>query len=139
MLSRLRSPAAARVAGAIATVGFAVTIVLQLLLAVGVLPVSMAWGGTQTVLTVPLRLASLAAVAVLAVCAAVIRRRAGLSGQGPGSRSVTIFAWVITLFLALNTLGNFASVSRGETLLFGPLSLALVLACLVVASSRSEA
>jgi hypothetical protein len=39
-----------------ATVLFAVIIVLQLLLAAGILPVTMAWGGTQTV-TLPINAA----------------------------------------------------------------------------------
>jgi hypothetical protein len=38
--------------------------------------------------------------------------------------------------LALNTVGNFASRSRGEALLFGPLTLVTALACLLVAASK---
>ena len=56
---------AASVAGNLANILFAVIIILQLLLAVGILPITMAWGGRQPVLTTGLRLASLAAVAIL--------------------------------------------------------------------------
>ncbi len=139
MTQRLFSASAARIAGQVATVGFLLGMLLQLLLALGALPISMAWGGSQAALTPGLRLASLAAVAVLGGCALIIRRRAGLSGGAPASRLVKILAWVITIYMVLNTLGNFASASGGEAALFGPLSLVLALACFVVAAARSGA
>jgi hypothetical protein len=138
MLQRLFTPSAVRVAGNVATVAFAVVILLQLLLAAGVLPISMAWGGTQAVLTVPFRIASVAAAGVLGLCAYVIRRRAGLAGEGPPSRATRIFSWVITIYMGLNTLGNFASSSKWETIAFAPLTLVLVLSCLIVSVSRSD-
>ena len=49
-------------AAGVATAGFAITMLLQLLLAAGVLPSTMAWGGMQPVLTVSLGIASLVAV-----------------------------------------------------------------------------
>jgi len=47
-------------------------------------------------------------------------------------------AWVITGFLIFNTLGNFASSSTGEKLVFGSLTSVLVIACLLVSSSKSD-
>lgn len=132
----LRSPSAGRTAGQVATVAFVFAIALQLSLALGVLPVSWAWGGAQSVLTPPLRLASLAAAVILALAAYVIRRRAGLLGAGQSGRGVRILSWVIPAYLVLNTLANFASPSLGEKLLFGPLALVTALACLIVAWSR---
>lgn len=127
-----------RIAANVATVLFVITVILQLLLAAGILPVSMAWGGQQPVLTTGLRLASLAAAAILAFFAFVIRRRAGLSGDAPIPTTIKILSWLITAFLALNTLGNIASSSTGERLLFGPISFLLAVSCLVVSSSRAE-
>lgn len=135
MTRMLPSPAAARIAANVATVGFLLAAALQLLLALGVLPVSMAWGGSQSVLTPQLQIASLAAAVLLCLFAFIIRRRAGLAGNIPPSTFIKIAAWVITIFLALNTLGNFASQSRGETLLFGSIALVLALSCLVVSAS----
>jgi hypothetical protein len=134
----LVSPATARLAATIATLAFAATMLLQLLIALGVLPITLAWGGTQTVLTPMLRVAGLAAVAVLLFFAYVIRRRAGLTGPSPIPFWIQLLAWLITAFLALNTLGNFASRSASERIVAGPLSLVLTLACLVVALSRTE-
>ena len=135
-MNSLRSPSAGRKAAQVATVVFALVILLQALLALGVLPISMAWGGTQPVLTTSLRLASLAAMVILAFAAYVIRRRAGLLGAGRPGRLVMVLSWVITAYLLLNTLANFASSSMGEKLLFGPLSLVLAVSCLIVSWSR---
>jgi hypothetical protein len=116
----------------VATIGFLLAAVLQVLLALGVVPVTMAWGGTQPVLTAPLRTASLAAVVVFGLAACVIRRRA----RPHPSRPINVLAWAIAVLLAVNTAGNFASRSTGEAALFGPLSLLLALSCLLVAASR---
>jgi hypothetical protein len=126
------SQPAARVAAKVATVGLLLAAALQLLLALGVVPVSMAWGGTQPVLTLPLRIASLIAVVVLALSTYVIRRRAGLVPQAQPSTPIKVLAWVIAVYLTLNTVGNFASASTAEAMLFGPISLISALACLLV-------
>ena len=135
-VNSLRRASTGRLAGQVATAAFGLAILLQLLLALGVLPVSWAWGGNQIVLTTALRLGSLVAVALLALSAYVIRRRAGLLGAGRPGRVVGGLSWVITVYLLLNALANFASPSLGEKLLFGPLALVTALACLVVAWSR---
>jgi len=137
-METLLSPATARLAAIIAVIAFALTMLLQVLIALGVLPITMAWGGTQTVLTPALRVAGLASVLVLVFFAYIILRRAGLVGLPPVPFWIRLMAWLITAFLALNTLGNFASRSPSERMVAGPISLVLVLACLVVALSRTE-
>jgi hypothetical protein len=92
MMRRLPSPVAARIAGNVATAGFLLAAVLQLLLAAGLLPVSMAWGGSLSVLTPQLQIASLAAALLLGLFAFVIRRRAGLAGHTPPSKCM----WLLT-------------------------------------------
>lgn len=96
----------------------------------------LAWGGTQAVLTLPLRIASLAAAAILALSAIVIRRRARLSGTGPPGRLVKVLSWAITIYLLLNTLANLGSPSNAEKIVFGPISLVLAVSCLIISSSR---
>jgi hypothetical protein len=134
----MTSQPVAQIAANVTTLAFAVAMLLQLLLALGVLPISMAWGGTQTVLTVPLRIASLVAVVVLGLFAYVIRRRAGLIGDLPIPMLIKALSWVVTLFLALNTLGNFASKSVAERAVFGVTTLILVMSCLLVSLSRTD-
>jgi hypothetical protein len=134
----LRTPAAARTAAQVATVVFAMVVLLQLMIALGILPVTLAWGGSQPALTTSLRFAGFAAVVVLSLSAYIIRRRAGLAGSGKPGRLVTVLTWVITAHLFLNTLANFASTSMGERLLFAPLTLVLAISCLVVSMSKTE-
>lgn len=127
-----------RIAGNLATIFFAIAIVIQILLAAGILPISMAWGGTQQELTGGLRVASVIAAAVLFIFAYVIRRRAGLQDDKPPSRVIKVLSWLITAFLFLNTLGNFASQSQAERLILGPISLVLAASCLVVSLSTDD-
>lgn len=122
----------------IATVFFAIFIGVQLLLAAGILPVDIAWGGRQTELTPALQAASIVAAIILGVFIYIIRYRAGLIGSRPIPTAIRVMAWVVTAFMALNTLGNVASVSNTEKLLFAPLALLIAVACLIVAASSAD-
>ena len=90
----------AKPAANIATVLFGIFMGAQLLLALGVLPISMAWGGRQTELTPGLRVASIAAILVLGVFITIVRYRAGLLGRVLAPRSIRVAAWVVTGFMA---------------------------------------
>ncbi len=127
-----------RVAGNAATALYALTIILQLLLASGILPITMAWGGREPVLTPNLRIASLASATLLFFFIYVIRRRAGLVRDAPVTFIIKILSWLITAFSALNFLGILASLSSGEKILFGPISFLLLVACILVSLSKSE-
>jgi hypothetical protein len=128
-----------RIAANVATILFVLTIILQILLAAGILPISMAWGGRQSELTTSVRIASLAAAVLLGFFIYVIRRRAGLIGGIPIRMITRVLSWIITAFMAFNTLGNLASLSTREKILFGPISFLLTVACLIVSASRLEA
>jgi hypothetical protein len=138
-MSIFSSTSKVQIAANVATILFALTIILQLLLAAGILPISMAWGGRQSELTTSLRIASLAAAVLLGFFIYVIRRRAGLIGDMPIPMITRVFSWIITAFMAFNTLGNLASLSTGEKILFGPISFLLTIACLIVSASSLEA
>jgi hypothetical protein len=126
------------IAANIATVLFAIVIVLQLLLAIGILPITMAWGGTQTELTLGLRLASLAAAGILGLFIFVIRHRAGLAGTPPPSTLIKILSWLITVFMVLNSLGNLTSQSTAEKIVFAPLTILLAICCFIVSISKTK-
>jgi len=134
----LSNRSTARNAANVATVLFGVTIILQLLLAAGILPITMAWGGREPVLTTNLRIASLASAALLLFFVYVIRRRAGLVGEAPIPTINRILSWLITALSALNFLGILASTSTGEQILFGPISFVLIVSCFVVSRSELE-
>jgi hypothetical protein len=127
-----------RIAGNAATVLYALTMILQLLLAAGILPITMAWGGREPVLTTNLRIASLASAALLLFFIYVIRRRAGLVRDASITPIIKVLSWLVAAFSALNFLGILASLSSGEKILFGPISFLLLVACILVSLSKSE-
>ena len=127
-----------RIAGNAATALYALTIILQLLLASGILPITMAWGGREPVLTTNLRIASLASAALLVFFIYIIRRRAGLIRDASITQIIKVLSWLVTAFSALNLLGILVSLSSGEKILFGPISFFLLVACILVSLSKSE-
>jgi hypothetical protein len=139
MLTYLSQPNVVKAAANLSTLLFSIFIGAQLLLAAGVLPITMFWGGRQTELTPVLRVASLVSAAALILFIYIIRYRAGLAGSPPIPRWIRAGAWVVTGYMVLNMVGNFASTSSVERMLFGPLTLLLAIACLIVALSPVDA
>ncbi len=137
-MTYLSKPNFVRNAANIASIFFAIFIVIQMLAAAGVFPVSMLWGGRQTELTPALRVSSIVAVVILGVFTYIIRYRAGFLGSVPQPIIIRIAAWVVTAYMILNTIGNFASVSNVERFLFGPMTIVMAIASLIVAASKLE-
>lgn len=137
-MTYLSKPNFVQLSANIATALFAFFIGVQLLAAAGIFPVSMLWGGRQTELTLTMRLSSVVATVILGVFIYIIRYRAGLVGSVPPPTAVRIAAWVVTGYMVLNTLGNFASVSTVERFLFGPMTIVMAVTCLIVAASRTN-
>ena len=136
-MSILHNTSIIRVAANIATVLFGITILIQFLLAAGVLPVTMAWGGRQEVLTPSLRVASIVSAVVLGVFAYLIRRRAGLIGPDDISLLIRVLAWVVTAYMAFNTFTNLASQSTTEKIVFVPITAILTIVCFIIAISKT--
>lgn len=95
-------------------------------------------GGRQSQLTTSLRIASIIAAVLLGVFIYVIRYRAGLVGNVPIPVIIKVASWIITAFMAFNTLGNITSLSINEKLLFSPITFILTVACLLVSASKSN-
>ena len=121
-----------KIAANTATVLFGITILIQLLLAAGILPITMAWGGRQEVLTPGLRIASVVSAVVLGFFAYVIRRRAGLITTQDITTWIKVIAWIVTAYMAFNTFTNLASQSTTEKIVFAPISSILTIACFLV-------
>lgn len=119
-----------------ATILFGVVILIQLLLAAGVFPITMAWGGRQEVLTPGLRIASAVAAIILGLFAYIIRRRAGLMGVEGISVWIKVLAWIVTAYMAFNTFTNLTSQSTIEKVIFLPLTSILTIVCFLVSVSR---
>ena len=91
---------------------------LQVALAAGAPLGEHVWGGTQDrVLPTGMRAVAGGAAIALTVAAATVARRAGLIDRP--ARWLTPATWVISGYLALNTVGNLASSSRVERWAFG--------------------
>jgi hypothetical protein len=83
-----------------------------------------------------LRAFSAIAAAILVGGALVILARAGATGWPVGATGLLApLAWAITVFLALNTLGNLASKSRLEKTVFAAITAALAVLSAFVALS----
>jgi len=133
LVERAVRPAA--VFAAAGLVGFAA---FQAALALGAPFGADAWGGSDADLTPGFRVASgLAALLLLGVAYVVL----GRAGYWHANRNRGLFrwgTWGAAVFLALSSLGNFASTSNWERFLNGPLALLLAITCIVVAlGSRS--
>lgn len=135
-MTYLSKPDFVRNAANIASVLFFIFIVVQLLVAVGIIPISILWGGRQPELTPSLRVTSVVAAVILGAFIYIIRYRAGLVGSVPPPTIIRVSAWVVTAYMVLNTLGNFASVSNVERFLFGPMTIVMAVTSLIVAASR---
>ena len=124
-----------RISANIATVLFGIVILIQLLLAAGVLPITMAWGGRQEVLTPSLRVASIVSAVILGVFAYIIRRRAGLIGGKDIPALVKGLAWIVTAYMAFNTFTNLTSQSTMERIVFVPITAILTIVCFLISIS----
>ena len=111
---------------------FSIVMILQLMLAAGILPISMAWGGRHTELTLTLQFSSLIAIILLCYFAYMIARRSGIMGTTSPSKLINILSWFVTAYLVFNTVVNFLSSSQAEKWVFGPLTLALVVITLII-------
>ena len=121
-----------QILGYIAVSLFGIVMVLQLLMAAGVLPVSMAWGGRHAELTLSLRLSSLIVIILLCYFAYMIARRSGILGTTPPSRLIHFLSWAVSAYLVFNTVMNFLSSSQAEKWIFGPITLTLVVITVII-------
>lgn len=117
---------------------FIVVIILQLLIALGLLPISIAWGGRQTELTPVLRIASIASAAILGLFAYIIRHRAGLIETKEITLLIKVFAWIVTIYMAFNTFTNLISQSTAEKMIFAPITIILTVVCFIVSISKKQ-
>lgn len=107
-------------AAALGAAGVCVAVAgVQVALAAGAPLGEHVWGGTQDrVLPTGMRVAAGGSAIALTAMAGIILRRAGLIG--PSARWLGPATWTIAGFLAINTVGNLASNSTVERLVFAP-------------------
>jgi len=129
----------ARMAAVLAAVGFLGLALFQVALAAGADWGHAAWGGANAELSTAQRIGSAVAVLTWTAAALVVLGRAGLlRSRRPLARFYRWGTWVVATGSAVGSLANFASQSRYENLILGPLALTLSILCFVVARSQPE-
>jgi hypothetical protein len=122
-------------AAVIAAVGFMGIAAFQTALALGAPLGRAAWGGTHVRLPTGLRIASVLATAVWVLAALVVLERGGFEASPLPPAVGRWGTWVLVILLPIGAIMNFASSSRWERFLWGPVALLLAGLCLVLARS----
>jgi hypothetical protein len=117
----------------LAAIGFAGIAIFQIALAAGAPWGRAAWGGENAHLSTALRIASAAAVGIYLAAALVVLGRAGVWRARSNAPVFRWGTWFLAVAMAIGALLNFASQSRWENFIFGPLALALAALCVIVA------
>ena len=126
------------VASRLAVTVFGAMAMIQLGIAVGLLPVTIVWGGSQHERTWQNSVASVVAAALLLAMAWIIHARATTTTTTTAlPRSLRVAAWMVTGYMALNTLGNALSPTFVERYIFGTMTVVLAICSGIVASSSS--
>jgi hypothetical protein len=122
-----------------AIVGLVSVALFQLVLASGTSAGKAAWGGSQASLSPAMRISSAMAAALLVAAAFIVLGRAGYWAPHWWSGLFHWGIWALVPLLALSALANFASKSRWEKAILGPLALLLSMLCLIVALGPGRA
>ncbi len=117
----------------VAAAGFIVIAAFQAALALGAPLGRAAWGGTHTRLPTRFRIASAIVVGVWILASLIVLGRAGFELSPLPDGIERWGTWILVGLLPLGALMNFASSSRWERYLWGPLALILATLMLVVA------
>jgi hypothetical protein len=117
----------ADLAGKILLSAFGLLLVLHILIIAQILPADFVWGGqVKTDGSNLMQLEIVAITLTLFFAGIVAAKNKSLQAKKPNIL-ITIGMWVVFAYLVLNTLGNFASGVRAETLFFAPLTIVMAL------------
>ncbi len=135
-----RSGRAARLAAVLAAIGFAGLAVFQAALAADAPWGHAAWGGENAELSTAQRSASAVAAVVYLVAVLIVLCRAGVIWRARSHAAVFRWGtWFLAVAMTVGAIPNFASQSRWENFILGPLALVLAALCVVVAGgARTE-
>ena len=128
----------ARRAAVLATIGFGVIAIFQAVLAAGAPLGHAAWGGESAELSTGERIGSVVSCAVWVCAVVVVLGRAGFWARASSTRLFRWGTWFFAAIAAISALVNFASQSRWENFIWGPVALALAVLCTIVARSKAD-
>ena len=121
--------------------------IIQIGISIGIVPITIVWGGSQQTLTTQLRLASMIASIILIMFAYILYQRGtnssgnSISHSASSSTSIHCYyyglSWFVTIYMILNTIGNLLSTNNFEKYVFGCIT-AIVAICGIIISSSSS-
>jgi hypothetical protein len=134
-----RTGRGAPLAAVLAAIGFASLAVFQAALAAGAPWGHAAWGGADAALSAGQRGASAVAAIIYVAATLIVLCRAGIIWRARSNAALFRWGtWFFAVAIAIGSLPNFASQSRWENVIFGPLALVLTALCIVVARAAQS-
>lgn len=109
----------AKSAGNILLIIFSALIVFHILVLTGLAPADIVWGGRANTWHI-FEIISLVFTILFAI---IVAAKVGYIKTTRFGSAVTVFLWLMFAFLLLNTLGNLASESLQEKLIFTPITI----------------
>jgi len=120
------------IAAIIAIVLFTGMSIFQLLLVLGLPLGRLAYGGKYEKLPSKMKITSLIGIVIFIFASLSVLERAEIITIFNNLMFVTVFVWIIAVYLAFNTLMNVISKSKWEKLIMTPISLTLAICCFIV-------
>ena len=120
------------IAAIIAVVLFTGMSIFQLLLVLGLPFGRLAYGGKYEKLPSKMKIISLIGIVIFIFSSLSVLERAEIITIFNNSMFVTVFVWIIAVYLAFITLMNAISKSKWEKLIMTPISLTLAICCFIV-------
>lgn len=120
------------IAAIIAVVLFTGMSVFQLLLILGLPFGCLAYGGKYEKLPSKMKIISLIGIVIFVFASLSVLERAEIIIIFNNPMFVTVFVWIIAVYLAFITLMNAISKSKWERLIMTPISLILAICCFIV-------
>ncbi|CAG9621118.1 hypothetical protein [Sutcliffiella rhizosphaerae] len=114
---------------------FVIVVVFQVLLSLGFPLGEMAMGGYHKILPKGLRVVSAGNALILILMTIIFLQHTFQVSTALAFLPTSVLVWIITVFLAINTLANFFSTSRKEKVFMTPLSGVAMLLCLFISLS----
>jgi hypothetical protein len=113
----------AKTAGNILLGIFAALILFHILILFNLLPSGIVWGGQAENSAGSLRIMEVVSLVFTILFAVIVAAKIGYIKLGISTKILNILLWIIFAYLILNTLGNLASSSSTEKLIFTPLTI----------------
>jgi len=120
------------IAATIAVVLFTGMSIFQLLLVLGLPYGRLAYGGKYEKLPSKMKIISLIGIVIFIFASLSVLERAEIITIFNNLMFVTVFIWIIAVYLAFITLTNAISKSKWEKLIMTPISLTLAICCFIV-------